>query len=809
LATAGIAALLRLSSGENTVERDSLPSGIEREDRILANGPRSVLMSSPLSRLSDTVLSPGPRPRLWLHTILVLSLLIAPLRGSGNTAQQQQQPVFEATVELVQLQVTVEDESGSFVSGLGRDDFQLWIDGTPRAVSLVYEVDLGNREEAAPVAPSKSSTSTVADLPPAGWRQFLLFFDFSFTSPRGVIAAQEAAQAFVSDVVHPNDLLSVVTYDHVAGLKLLCPFTLDRSQVNDAIGELGLSRATRTTDPVGYDFRVLYEMVAGGEEGTSGDLSLNDELFDLLQLALRSDFERYTVTAVDYVRELGKLGKMMQAARGRKHIVFFSQGFDDKVLAGHDLDQLVEDSILWQNNRLDLVDPASRFGSAELRDALDEAIEELRRADAVVHAIDTSGLGSESAGLSRGDPFSGYDIGRHHGLQGLTYLSDGTLGTLTFNTNDFVGALEALEERTSAFYVVAYNRAPEDPPVVDLKVEVSVPDAEVVSAPSRLAPPPDPAEMTPAQRQMQLAEYITKGVESEQANFSFDAIPFPGEHGITRVAVVLEIPWAQLEAWASARGDDRAEVELLGYVLEQNGQMLDFFSGGVSLDLERLRSSRFSGLPFRYYNLLWAVPGWHDVRVLLRESTVGQISAHTIECEIPDFAAEELTLSGPVFLDAEHPGMVYRGIDPVSPPEHKSGGPVAYPFVSGERELTPRALPVLSPGDSQPILLVAHHPWTHTAGEQVRLSVGAEVVDARGISRNLSRINLEEMRSDTDANSTTLLLDIHFPADLQRGTYDFRLTVAEVGGDRQVGGPPRKARRATTEGRPIVLASGQ
>ncbi len=734
------------------------------------------MIGKPLG-ISAAVFSPGPRR--CLQFVIILPLVLAPPLGVGATGQQQ--PVFEATVELVQLQVMVGDADGRFVSGLGREDFQLWVNDEPRDVTLVYEVNLGGRAEAVPVPETSSEQSTVVDLPPAGWRQFLLFFDFSFTSPRGVKAAQKAAAAFVSDIVHPDDLLSVVSYDHLGGLKLLCPFTLDRAQVEDAIAELGLSNATRTTDPLGYDFRGLYEMAGGGGEGEPvNDLNVDAELSDIYHLAMRLDFERYVGATVDYVNDLARLGKMMQAVRGRKHLVFFSQGFDDKVLVGHDLNQLALDSVAWQRNRLDLVDPASRFGSAALRATLEDALEELRRADAVIHAIDTSGLGSEDAGLSGGAPSSGYAIGRHHGLQSLTYFSDGTSGTLTFNTNDLVGALKDLEERTRAFYVVAYTREPDDPPVVDLRVEVAAPGAEVVSAPSRLAPPPDSEEMTPAQRQMQLAEYITKGIEQDEMIFSLEAIPFAGEGGVARLAVVLEIPWAHLEALAGARTDDRTELEILGYVLGKNGRMLDFFSGGVGLDLEKLRSSEISGLPFRYYNLLWATPGDYNVRALVRESSLGRISTHTIECQVPDFAAGELSVSGPVFIDTEHPALVFRGIDPASPPEHKSGGPVEYPFVMGQQDLTPHILPEISSGDSLAVLLVAHHLGRHQATGQLQTSVSAEAVNAMGVSRNLGDIAIIGTYADSAADSTSFLISIRLPEDTHNGFYDLRVTIDDA-----------------------------
>jgi len=704
-------------------------------------------MSTPLSRVSDSVFSARSRQRLLC--LAILPLLLLPPMGSRATAQER--PVYIATIELVQLQVQVEDKAGQFVSGLGLEDFQLWVNEKPRDVSLVYEVNLDGSAGAVPISDTASGQRTVADLPPAGWRQFLLFFDFSFTSPRGVIAAQEAAQAFVDDLIHPNDLLSVVSYDHVSGLRLLSPFTRDRAQVDDAIAELGLRNATRITDPIGYDFSAFYEFLAGGgaRPGRRG-VDISDTLNSIYQQANRSDYERYVVTTVDYVDELAKLGQMMQGARGRKHVVFFSQGFDDRLFTGHDVNQVMGDS--------------EKFGSAELRSALDDALEELRRADAVIHAIHTSGLGS----------------GRRHGLQSLTYLSDGTSGTLTFNTNDLVGALKELEERTRAFYVVAYNRAADDPPVVDLKVEIAAPGADVVSAPARLAPPPDSELMTPAQRQMQLAEFITKGIERSEMTFSLKAVPFAGDSRVARLAVVLEIPWAQLEALADARGDDQADLEILGYSLDEDGRMLDFFSGGIALDLNRLRSAPVSGLPFRYYNLLWASPGDYDVRALVRESKLGRLSTYTTECHVPDFVAGELPVSGPVFIDTAHPGMVLRGIKPASPPEHKTGGPVAYPFVLGEKELTPWVTPEITPGDTLTVLFVAHHLGRQPLTGQIQVTVIAEAVNAMGVSRNLGDISIMDAHDDSDSNGNSLLLDVRVPADMPRGFYELRVTIDDA-----------------------------
>ena len=161
----------------------------------------------------------------------------APTLALGRSQDRSQQPVFGARVDLVQIQVQVEDSNGNFVSGLSAADFRLSVDGKPRDVAVAYEVDLrGTRDVNLEPDPT---------MPPAAWRQFLLFFDLSYTTPRGILEARNAAYEFVSNEIHPNDLISVATFNLVSGLQMICPFTLDRAQALDAINMMGLSRPIR------------------------------------------------------------------------------------------------------------------------------------------------------------------------------------------------------------------------------------------------------------------------------------------------------------------------------------------------------------------------------------------------------------------------------------------------------------------------------------------------------------------------------------------------------------------------------------
>jgi len=716
--------------------------------------------------------------RLALRRPLLFTSAGAPPSALGQPQERVPQAVFGARVELVQIQVDVRDADDQFVHGLSASSFRLTVDGEPREVAIAYEIDLRS-DSAVMLEPDPS-------LPQAGWRQFLLFFDLSFTTPRGILAARDAAQQFVSEQVHPNDLISVATFNLVSGLQMLCPFTLDRAQALDAVNMMGLARAMNITDPAGFAFVPVFaeidtlrrtgdvETEGTAASGPAAGIDLAEVFTATFADAARADFRRYREEVNVYIDQIGLLGDTLRAVRGRKHVIFFSSGFSDEVLTGQSLEEFAEDTEKIQEGRIWEVDSEKRFGSSDLRASMQVALDALRSADAVIHTVDTTGLPG-GAGV-RGGTYQQATGGR----DALNYLASGTSGTVSWNRNDFSIAMKEIEENTSAFYVIAYPLDEDDPEVVELDVEVTTPGAHVASAPSRFAPPPAYGAMNPVQQQLQLAEVISKGVEPEGFSFDIEAVPFAGENDVSRVAVVVEIPWLDLQALAAPRGDGKAEVEILGYTLDDGGAMLDFFSRKVDLDLERMEAmDPENGVPFRYYDMLWAIPGRYHVRVLLREMQAGKLGTRTVPVSVPKFSSGQLLMSGPIFIDAKRPGLVMRGIDPNDPPDRKRNGPVAYPFIVGEKELTPYVLPSVAPGEACQFYAVTHHLSRDRVSGEVQTTVTAEAIDAQGNAHLISNVSLVSEHYDAAADATMLLLQAQMPNDFPRGTYTLRFTVVD------------------------------
>lgn len=714
--------------------------------------------------------------------VIVLLALAITAPGFAQT------PQFRTQVEIVQLQVSVAGSDGRHIRDLEVDDFVLRVDGDLRDLVAVYEVDLNEV-----IDPDRPDDTYV---PPAGWRQFLLFFDFTFSTKAGILRAREAATRFVTESTHPRDLIAVATYSSVGGLKLVSPFTADKSQVVDALASFGLANAQHIIDPAGFSVEPLSEAFAiesaqANEPDVTSDgqgdqinalaATVLDELFAVSFAAEADDFRRYREQVVNYADQLVGLGALLQATSGRKHVMLFSAGFSDEVLTGQSLDELAEDvQRINTQGALGMasVNSETRFGSVDLRNSLQDAVDNFRHSDVVFHAFDVGGLGNDR----RDDTFARTQSGK----QALTYIAESTDGTIHWNTNNLLPELEEVADQTSQYYVIAYRKDVMDPPVVELDLEIRRPGARIVAAPSRFAPPPSYVDMDEAQRQLQLAEFIAKGIEEEDMTFDIQAVPFVGKGQVSRVAVVMEIPFEQLRAIADAREDGNAELDLLGYVLDEKGEMRDLFSRRVSLSVDRIGES-LPGLPFRYYDMLWSLPGKHRVRVLVRDARVGRLSTRTVELDVPSYTSPNAILvSGPVAVDADHPGLMMRGFDAASPPAHRVGGPVGYPFVLGDQEITPQVYTVVQPGGTAHFMMVSYNIARHPFTGQTQTMLAARFIGETGSEVEFHGLRLVGRHYDPEADSTTMVVEAQLPADMTPGAYLLEIDLVDAIGGQTV-----------------------
>lgn len=668
-------------------------------------------------------------PRFCWRGGLVLLVGAATLLG-GALAQERAQ--FRTEIELVQLQVGVVGADGEFVPGLKAEDSTVFVNGHERRVQVAYEVDLRAptvrpaipASAGAVEAPVEVAETPVAQLPAAARRHLLLLFDLTFTPRAAVRRAQEAASALLRDHLHPADLVAVAINGRT-GFTLLTPFTADRQA---AIG------AVETLD----------HPDAEAVEAESPDMA-DDDLNAMVEESFLMAEEAEITHHLDRMRDLGGI---LQAIEGRKHVLWFSKGFKDALVVGPD--------------------------SVEVRASLWDMVETFNGSDAVVHAVDPTGLRGYDIGLTAD---SGRPEGRRQlvedGHHSLLAIADGTGGMVRWNRNDLEAALASIAEATAAYYLVAYRKEASDPPRVKLRVRVRRGDVRVSFAPAVLTPPPAYADMTAEQRQLQLAEALADTTDVRRMQVESQVVTFPAnENQEARVAAFIEVSGAELERLAAERGGDEARLEVAGFALGPADQTLDEFRGGVRVDMTRLRAGGAAGeQPLRYVGSVDVPPGEGRLRLVFRESVVGELTTITMPYHAPALP-DEVFLARPML------------VAPNRLPARDHGGEFD-PLAAGGRRFVPIADREVAPGEVVEVLVVAYNlPDDSRDAIAANLAVGFEEA-ASHRSFPLRDLAIAGIWQAAAADVTQILLRLALPQTLQPGEGRLWVRLGEPNGGAQ------------------------
>ncbi|MFL6289325.1 MAG: VWA domain-containing protein [Thermoanaerobaculia bacterium] len=711
---------------------------------------------------------------------VVSALLAAVLPAAADQTSQQ----FSDTADIVAVEIPVQVlRDGEPVRGLTAADFEVWEGKRKLPVTGFEALDLN----ALPAGDEAWKSPQAI----AARRHFLLLFDMGFSSPRGIVKAQGAARDLLAGL-HPSDLVAVAVYVPSSGPQLLLGFTTDRAQVAQALDALGrpemfngaadplqLVRATNggggyggdmprdpseiiadiqnATDPADRHelIQELKDASKAGEGGAVGPRFL-ESTEDKIERAERINRER-AVTAM--ARAFEDLAKTVGSLYGRKYVVLFSEGFDSSVFAGTaDVGEQHRAAFLTMKGASAwAVDSTKRFGDTKTTNDLEAMLEEFRRADCVIQAVDVGGL---RMGAGPGLELAG-------GRDSLFFLAESTGGELFENYNDLSDAMKQMLERTSVTYVLTVQ--PEglrrDGAYHEIRVSLKKDPrgTRVVHRSGYYAPRPF-GEQSPTEKLLQNARSLIDGAAGTIAT-SVLAAPFPTGGPEAYVPVVIEVDGRSLKAGTQGW---TVPVEIYAYAFDAKGQARDFFSQTVGLELLKVGAAlEQSGLKF--FGHLDLPPGSWAVRVLVRNAATGAAGIKSVTVQVPEPGKSALL---PAFFP--EPAGKWLTVREAQP-----GAQVAYPFMIGEQPYIPASLPKLIPGEEAPLSLVAYHL---PPGE---LQAEARVRTAEGQDAGTGRIRIVQRHEGTAGGAESLSAVFEPPAGLAPGEYLLTVTLTGPAGEKE------------------------
>src|SRR6185503_10176461 len=230
--------------------------------------------------------------------------------------------------------------------------------------------------------------------------------------PSSVLRARDAAKS-VLKTLHPADLVAVATYKVTSGPQLVLGFTPDRAQVAKAIDTLGVpTMFDRAPDPLRLVMATPERAVPEGGVGPGStredrDAALKQELDKVALVSSRAEKNTNLMIVRNMTQQFADLARMIGTVDGRKYVVLLSEGFDSSLVTGsgnaeagvNDMSNIIDSATAVGESTVEAGGSGSdqAFGDTRTQNQLEKMLEEFRRADCQIQAVDIGDLRAMAA----------------------------------------------------------------------------------------------------------------------------------------------------------------------------------------------------------------------------------------------------------------------------------------------------------------------------------------------------------------------------------------------------------------------------
>jgi VWFA-related protein len=707
---------------------------------------------------------PGPHSASRRRALLGVLAIVLLLTGYA-TSPSAERLVETQRVVMVEVPVQV-NVRGEPLRGLTAENFVLLDRGKPQEIVDFNVLDLTL------TAPDEEEEPLLPQVSIAARRHFLLLFDMNVRSSSSLERAREAVDQWLVDALHPWDLVAISAYLPRSGMKLLLNFTSDREQVRSAVEALGRSRHQDIafSDPLGLELGIAKSPFVEVGEADTADITTDaasqglggdnvrasmEAIYQSVYEPLRRQGERQRLSAL--TDSFSELAKLMRSVRGRKYVVFLSEGIDSSLIFATDdkddiaaLNQSAERGEMWR------IDSTKRFGSAVAQQELTDMVEEFRRADCVIQAIET---GTDREAGSNQSLSSRY-------TDGLFFMAHETGGELYRSFNNLGSSIEKMLKKTSVTYLLSFQPKglKADGKYHKLKVRLKdVPKgARLTHRPGYFAPTEGHSK-TAQEQWMGMAASIMEGRDGGEISASVLATPFRSDNGNAYIPVLIEIDGVSLPL---SQENDALGLEIYAYAIGSQGEIAGFITQRLNVNVGQLRAAlRRSGLKF--FGDLELPSGDYSLRVLIRETRTGLTASRSIPLRVQLAETGKASLLPPLFPEPRGKWLLARAS---TNGEEQKDRP--FPFVFKGEPFLPAARPALSPHSEARLCLVGYD-----LGEGP-FSVRAKVIDLLGQVHEQPEIHLLEELEAAMPEQRMLLAGFR-PEGLPVGEYTLSVTLAD------------------------------
>lgn len=521
------------------------------------------------------------------RTLPALALLAA------LTAQELK---FEASSQLVVVNVTVKGKDGRPVNGLTRNDFRVFEDGKPVNIAVFEHQELAREVLPAIPIPAPAPVALPENEEPVqkpdyrDKRLLVLFFDFSSLPQLDQIRAKEAAAEFLAKRVTSSDLIALYTFS--ARLKKVVDFTADRELLLRAVQSFGAANSVEAEATVA-------EVVESEEDEAA---------------AAVADETEFAIFNTD--RKLGALedlAKELAPIPEKKAVIYFSSGVG--------------------KNGMD--------NQSQLQSAVNMAV----RSGVSIYPIDVRGLiaMAPAGGAAQASPrgtgvFSGAQQRQarervNDQQETLFTLAADTGGKALLDSNDLVFGIENAQKDVESYYSVAYYAPNSSRDGRFRKIRVEVAGRKDLKLDYRPGYYADKVwkQFDSSDKERQLSEAMSLGNPVTELPLAVEMLYFRLEKGRYYVPIAIKIPGSQIEVKSG-----KTDLDFLGNVRDSKGRTVASLRDAIKIKLPEGAAEKLAQRSLLYDAAFQLAPGEYRLKVLARENQTGKLGTFEGKFTVPD-----------------------------------------------------------------------------------------------------------------------------------------------------------------------------
>jgi VWFA-related protein len=655
------------------------------------------------------------------------------LLSAGLAAAQLRETI---NVNLIEVPVTVVDRDGNPVRGLTADKFELIDQGRKRPITTFEVIDFN--------APIKG----IVQLNPAARRSFLLLFDLSFSSPLGRTKAQDAARNFIARGMQRRDLAAVGTIDVQHGFHLLTSFTTDRNMLTAAVTS---PLSFHSSDPLQISGTEAFDPEPAFNPQPQPDSHGYQELLKEIQRGqnrLNDQFNRGRIER--QVNLLGSLARTLRMLPGRKQVVFFSEGFDPRLVQGRDaraMKEAMEDMALAEHGEGYKIDSDSRYGDTASLSVLDQMARTFRGSDVVLHAVDIGGVRVQND-LEVGSKINSNDA--------LFLLSNPTGGAVFRNSNDLDNDLHRMLRQQEVVYILGFQSSATNPGKFHvLKVRLhGVGGAQLFHRAGYY----EAGAEDSLERTLTTAEIVLNDIPQPEVGVAALAAPFPTREKNAQVPVILEINGADLVK--DLKTND-INIQIYLYAFDEDGLVRDRMFQRVALNLGKVGDKlRASGI--KYYSTLSLPEGAYSIKSLVRVVETEKKGYARVDVVVPP--TNDVAVLPPFFFEEPGKWLMVKG------GSHDATN-AGYPFQINGEPFIPSASVSVRNGEPREFAVFVYN----AAADEVTWEATVSGADGIALATN------PKMVKELQGEDVTKLMFQYAPDDVDHGAARLDVTIHKKG----------------------------